>query len=143
MEEKKSMWPSALKWGLISGSVVVIFNLILYLIDQTYNNSLNWIAFLILAIILFIAIKSYRDNELGGYMSIGNALGLGTVIALISGLVTALYFLIYVNVLDPGFMDESLRIAREKILERGVEGEALEQQMSIIKDLCPPVSWFS
>ncbi len=138
METKTSMWPLALKWGLITGFAVVIFNLILYLIGESYNNTLNWVAYLILAISLFIAIKSYRDHELNGYLRVSNALGLGTVIALISGIVAAIYFLIYANVLDPGYMDEALRVARENAIERGVEGDTLEQQMKMVEKFMTP-----
>ncbi len=136
--DKKSVWPVSLKYGLISGLVVVIYSLLLYLIGMDQNRGLGLISYLIMLVIIFLAVKAHRDQDLNGYITVGRSLGVGTALALISGIVMAIYLLLYFNVINPDFINESLRQTREALIDRGMEGEQLEQQLEWTRKFMSP-----
>ena len=111
-----------LKWGLITGMVYVIFSLVSNMLGlQQGSGGSAGIGILIYLVqwgctffTLYLGIKEIRDNELNGYIDIGQAFRKGMGIALIGGLISAVFTVIYMNFIDPEMGDRILQGAEDQ-----------------------------
>ena len=105
---------TTLKWGLITGMVYVIFSLINNMLGlQQSGNTMAGLGLgaLILGatfITIFLGIKEARDQDLGGHLTFGQGFLIGFKIALIAGLISAIFTLIYMKLIDPDFSDKMM-----------------------------------
>lgn len=130
MEKKVSVWQATLNSGLILGLALVIYTLLLYFLDQTFNEKLGYVSILIIIIGLILGIKSFRDDARGGVMSYGQGIGAGTVIGLYAGIIGAIFTYLLYTVIDPDLLGKLLTFTEEKILESGrVPEEMIDQIM--------------
>ncbi len=98
------------KHGLYASLVVVGIPLLMWtLTDGEPNYDLGEIigyATMVLCMtFVFLGIREYRNHELNGSISFGQALKVGVLIALIPSVAFGVYDLIYVIWLDPDFYD--------------------------------------
>ncbi len=90
MENKKFI-PHAVKWGIILGASRVLLDIVLKITDANallFSMS-SIIGFVIEIVLIFIAIKIYRDSENNGQLVITEAIKIGVIMMLLTG---ALYF---------------------------------------------------
>ena len=139
MEKKISVWQATLNSGLILGLALVIYTLLLYFLDQTFNKSLGYVSILIIIIGLVLGIKSFRNDARGGIMSYGEGVGAGTVIGLYAGIIGAIFTFLLYEVIDPDLMGKLLTFTEENLVESGkVPEEMIEQTMEIQKKFMAP-----
>ncbi|MEY8020998.1 DUF4199 domain-containing protein [Muriicola sp. SD30] len=120
----------SLNYGLILGGISVVFGLMLYFIDAHANqDSTSQIVGVVLAVaITFWAIFNFRKAN-GGLLSLGQAIKLGVLIALISGVIYIFYLIFLSNVLDTEFTTKIAENSRAAAQEAGVMTDAqIEQQ---------------
>ena len=93
-----------LKNGLLLGLASVAFNVVLYVTDLLYTDStlmgiLTWlVATAISVVFIIMAIEQYKKaNE--GFLSIGEAIKVGVVVAVIAGVIGAIYQVIYLSLI--------------------------------------------
>lgn len=132
--------PTALRYGLIAGVVSVIVSLLMYLLDLHTNQGLaTVVSIAMLVTFIYLAQKSHRDNDLGGYMKFGRAIGVGMLTVLFMAIVGAVYNFIFFEFIDSSILEESLREAENKMLERGMSDDDIDQAMNITKIFVNPV----
>jgi hypothetical protein len=133
MENKVSIWKNSVNYGLLAGLLTVAFSLILWLLDLMENKGLGMIGYLVLAFVLFIGSKNWRDNLNGGWMSYGEAFKSGFFIVLISAIIGVLYNYVFFNFIDPEFIANQMLQAEERMLEAkpDISDEDLAKAMEI------------
>ena len=107
----------ALNYGVLLGAVSVIFGLMLFSMDMHYDQgwAIRGVSLaLSLAAILFGISQFKKANE--GFLTLSEALKLGTGIALIAGIIGLIYFFVLSNVIEPDFMDKMYEIGKEKAM---------------------------
>jgi hypothetical protein len=115
--------------GLFVGLASIISDLIL-----PANSGFLQTAVLVFGI-YFIQKRYKNQNE--GLMSYGKGLGLGVMVALISGVVLGIYT--YVNlILEPGLADELLNEIAYSLEESGVGGDMFDKVMGFYEKLFTP-----
>ncbi len=103
----------SVKWGLITGMVYVIFSLISNMlgIQQGGGGSpvlgilMNILIMVITFFTIYLGIKESRDQESGGYLTMGQAFKKGMAIALIAGVLAGIFSFIYMKFIDPEMID--------------------------------------
>ncbi len=140
--------PTAIRYGLIAGLVLIILS-VLYnmtdMIDYTGQKSnvvpniLNW-GTIIAALVL--AIKHHRDNELGGFITFGRCVGLGSLTSLVIGIISGIFGVLYFTVIDPGLKGEILSQLQEQFAEKGMDDNAIEMAMSWTETMFSPIGLF-
>jgi hypothetical protein len=100
MVEKVSVWKANLNSGLIMGLIGVVYSLVIYFLDLTFNSIQGFVLLAILIFLLFYLIKSYRDNYLHGYITYGQSLGAGVVIFLYYSIIMAIFTYILYKFID-------------------------------------------
>jgi hypothetical protein len=101
---KKIVLICGLTAGLIAGGWAVLFISFCYRNMNLENGMIyGYTAMLLGFSLIFVGIKNYRDNHLGGYISFGKAFTLGLLIAFIASTVYVLMWLIDYHFFIPDF----------------------------------------
>jgi hypothetical protein len=122
------MWRNILKYGLIAGLVVAIpMNLMMVTMHDhaplAWGMVFGYVTMLVALSAVFIAIKRYRDTELGGVIGFWPALALGLGISVIAGII---YSLAWELSLALTHMDFATAYASTLIAEKKAAGASAE-----------------
>ena len=137
-----SIKSTAITYGIILGSISVVFQLMLFFLDMHYkNDSKAGIVSLIIMIgVLLYSFISYKKIN-GGYLSLSEALKIGLGVSLVSVLITIIYTQILVNFLDPKTMQKSLDLTMDTMRSENPEipQKALDTARSIQEKMSGPL----
>jgi hypothetical protein len=139
MENKNtSVLYNGLIWGLILGFAGIIYSVILYMLDQNLNQNLSYAGILISLVLLILGIRSFRDNIRGGILPFGPAFSFGLIAFIVSGIIGSIYGYVLWTVIDPDILVKMQDLQMEKMLEKGLPEEAVEQAMSMTAKFMKP-----
>jgi len=138
MEEKANVWKANLTSGLIMALAAIAFSLILYFLDMTFNKSIGYLNIPIQLGLLYILLKSYRDNFLHGQISYGQSVGAGVVIFLYCAIIFAVYTYVLWAVIDPGLAKKSLALAEDAMVKKGTPQAAIDSAMAFTAKIMKP-----
>ena len=105
-----------LRNGILLGLASVAFTVLLYITDFLYTDStlLAVITWLINVVFIVMAVEQYKKaNE--GFLSIGEAIKVGVLVAVIAGVIGAIYQVIYATIIDPDYYDKVVEVAMKKM----------------------------
>lgn len=137
MEETKPQTGNfAWKYGALGGAAVVVFSLMLYSMDMIYqqNVAVSVIPFVLIAIAVVLAIVQYKNGSLG-FLSLSEALKIGTGVGLIAGIIGVLYILLLSNVIEPNYLDNMFAAQRETVMAENpkITPEQMDQGIEMQK----------
>lgn len=139
-DQKVNPMKSAMTYGLILALALIVFHLVQYLMDvykpPMWVNILNYAV--IVGGIVYGTIR-FRDDELGGYISYGRALGFGVLITLFASVVYGFYLYLLTAVIDPSYMEGLHRVIEETYLELGMDEDQVETMMTAVKKFQTPL----
>jgi hypothetical protein len=138
MEEKANVWKANLTSGLIMALAAIAFSLVLYFLDLTFNKSIGYLNVPIQLGLLYILLKSYRDNFMHGQITYGESVGAGVVIFLYCSIIFAVYTFILWAVIDPGLAKKSLALAEEAMVKKGTPQAAIDAAMTFTAKIMKP-----
>lgn len=113
-------------WGAITGIVLIIYSLILYVANQTFNQALGYLSYLLLLAGILLGSFAYRNKVLGGTISYGNAFLTGLLITLFAGILASFFSFILIRYIDPGMVEQAIVRTEEKLLEKGLTEDQIE-----------------
>jgi len=106
----------ALRWGVISGALGIVFSLMLFFQGMHYEQSTatTVIGISILFAVIAFGINSFKKDS-GGFLKLNQALKLGTGIAVVSGIIGLIYYFLLTNdILEAGYMEKAMELAKDK-----------------------------
>lgn len=122
----------ALNYGAITGLVIMSLILITYVFEMYEASWINYLSYALLIAGIYISTKKYRDEAQGGYISYGQALGFGVLIALFAGIILAFINYIYLGYIDDSFLQNSIQKAEERFYEAGtMSDEEIENAIAM------------
>lgn len=131
-----------LNYGLLLGFTSVLINVVLYAAGKTYDQhwSVGVVSIIITVAVIIMGIKKIKDLN-GGFLSLSEALKTGLGIALIAGLISVAYTLIFTNFIEPEFFARMMEVQQQKMLEAypNFTDEQLEASMEMAKKMSGPV----
>jgi hypothetical protein len=92
------------------------------------GEALGYATMVVAMSMIFIGIKRYRDRELNGYISFGQAFGMGTYIAVIGSFIYGLFEGIFYEMSD--FKEIYMEFYVDKIKNSGQSQELVQQQLN-------------
>ncbi|MDD3567743.1 MAG: DUF4199 domain-containing protein [Bacteroidales bacterium] len=141
MEEKKvNIMKSAMTYGLMLALALIAIHLVQYLMDVYKPPA--WVNLLTYAVIvggIVYGTIRFRDDELGGYISYGKALGFGVLLSLFASIVYGFYNYLLTAVIDPSYMEGVYRMLEETYLELGMDYDQVETMMETVKRFQTPL----
>lgn len=129
----------AARTGAIVALALVVYNLVIYLagLNRAFmeNTSLsllnNLITFGAYFWLLYSALQTHRREDLGGYLSAGRGAAYGAIVGVVSGAITAVWMLVFINYIAPGLLDEIKTVVAQQMSDRGLDEEQVEKQMEM------------
>ena len=127
----------AITYGILSGTITIA-TLILALVVSDGGSFLSselfgYLTMLVALSMIFIGIKRYRDQELGGVIRFLPAFAMGLAIAVIAGLVYTLVWELYSISTDYAFIDSYVNGAIEAKRAAGLTGDRLAQEIAALE----------
>ena len=118
MEEsaKAPFWKPALIYGAIVGFVGILLGLVLYFLNLSTENWVQWITLVVTLAVMVYCLVAYRNEYLGGYASFGQMFLMALVIGIISSILGAIYTYILYAVIDPDLSEKVRLIAEDRVL---------------------------
>jgi len=141
MEDSKPVTVRSIgiKYGLISSLIMIVFFLALVLTGQdAFDNVWGWVRFAISVVILVFAHKNFKDDT-NGFMSYGQGVGIGMLIAIVGVLIGGIFSFIYMNVIDTTVMDAFYQKQLEQMQEKGMPDSQIEMAVGWTKKLFWPI----
>lgn len=142
MEEKSTFWKTAMVYGLYLALVLTLFSVITYVAGLILNPKIGYVSIALVIIGVVIAQINYRNRELNGAITYGQALGFGVAIMLFAGIVTALYTLVLYTFIDPGLIDQMKAAQEDALLLKGLTPDQIDAAMAMASKMMSPV-WMS
>jgi len=128
--------PTITRYGVIGGLIFVVYGLLGNIIGFARPSAgmmslaLNGLISLGLYIgLMVIAIRHYRDNENGGVVTFGRAFLVGLGIALIVAVFNTLFSYIYMNFIEPDYLETTVREIESRYESLGMSEEQIETMM--------------
>jgi Na+/H+-dicarboxylate symporter len=131
---------SIVKYSLIMTGIAVIITLIGFAAGMETNPSWKYVQWLVLPIdfaVLFFAVKDIRDNEMGGSISFGQALVACLKIGALAGVFSAIFMVLYMNLINPSFIDNIVTQAREEWEKAGMTDSQIESAETTTRNVTP------
>jgi hypothetical protein len=127
MENQLSSKSFMVNNGVILGGASVLFALVMYatgnLLEPHWSSSLmNAVIFI--GVILY-GIKQFKTAN-GGFLSWGQGVKIGVGIAVIGGLIMVIYNYIFMNFIEPDFMNQMAEVQNQVFLDQGLTEEQIE-----------------
>ena len=73
-----------------------------------------------------MALRHHKENELGGYLTMGRSIGLGVLVSLVMAVIGIIWLFVFFNFVEPDALD----VIRENEIEKAIEsGRATREQM--------------
>ena len=102
-----------LNFGSIAGICSFVIFLLLYIAGYNPLGNLSWVAAWIPVVFIILGIKKHRNSNLEGFISYGQALGMGCLITLVFASFFGILVYIFGVLIDPGIVEMS----KQEVLE--------------------------
>ena len=140
-DQQKPTNKIALNYGIYLGLASILVGVIRYAIGMQYEQDMAFgiLSFALMIVIVVLGIKKYKEVN-GGFMSLGQGIKTGIGITLIGAVIGILYFIIFMNYIEPDFMATKMEMARETMLENPkFTEEMVDQQIEMQKKFSTPL----
>ena len=138
-----------LTYGLISGLIVsllmvITFSLIPSNSDFSHSYLVGYAGMLIALSMIFFAIKSHRDNNLGGSISWGRGFMIGLYVSIIAGVLYVISWKIFSSIYMPDFWDQYGKHTLDAMTKKGASAAEIAEttkQIEYYKHMPAVVEW--
>lgn len=139
METKANPWKANFTNGMILGLAGVVFTLILWFLDLTFNRGFSLLFLVISVFLLYYFIKAYRDNYLHGMLTYGQSVGAGMIIWFYSAIIGTIFTYLLFTIIDPELPAKALAIGEEKMRASGkMTEELIDSSLKMQKKFMTP-----
>jgi len=127
------MHTTAIRYGLIAAAIMSLVVFFMYFLFNPYTlmdmgEILGYGTMVIAMSMIFIGIKKYRDTQLNGYITFGQAFGMGLYVAFIGSFLYGIFEGIFYATSE--FRDVYLEFYTDKIRNSGQSPELIQQQLN-------------
>jgi hypothetical protein len=138
MEQNVNVWKANLTNGLILGLIGIVYSLVIYFLDLSFNKVQGYVFIVIQLVMLFLLLKSYRDNFKHGMITYGEALGAGVIMFLYYSIIMAIFTYILFTVIDPDMTKKMLSYSEEMMLKKGMAQAQIDAGMALQNKIMKP-----
>jgi len=119
MEQKPaSIWKSSIMSGIYLGIALILVSVVFYVTGNSFSKAAQYVGYPVMIIGIILAQLSYRKS-LGGFMSYGQALGIGVLTMVFASLLSGIYTFLLYEVIDPDLQEQMRIFTEEQIVKQG------------------------
>ncbi len=131
------MHSTAIRHGVLAALILIIVFSILYFafspkVLMDLGEVFGYTTMVIAMLMVYFGIKRYRDKELNGQISFGQAFGMGVYISVIGSFVYGIYEAIFYAATD--FKEVYLEFYTNKITNSGQSQEVIQKQLQDMQE---------
>lgn len=133
------MKPYVVKYGFLSGGISVVLMFLTFVVFRgpwLFENGVfvGYAGMVLSFAVIFVGVRSYREQVGEGRISFGKAFQVGLLITLISSACYALAWLCINHFLYPNFWDDYLQHSMERLRQSGATEAALQENMKTMEE---------
>ncbi len=125
------------KWASLVALIMILLIYIFHFANVDQKSYLNYLSYLPFLGGLVMAVKSHRDEELGGYISFGRAFSTGFRYSSLLSIFMGLFMLIYFKWLNPEVLEQGLNEAENQMLDQGKSSHEIDTAMGLARSWGP------
>lgn len=143
MEEQRKPGISriATKYGLILGVLSFVVFLASALLGMSQSRVLTLVGLVLLVVLMVLAHREFRKTH-DGMMTYGQGVGSGTLLSVVSSIVSGVLAYVYVKFINTGYFAALLEAQRAALEQRGITGARAEQAMAMTSAIMTPGAYF-
>lgn len=138
MNHNISVWKANLNNGLVMGLITIAYTLVIYFLNLIFNEYLGYIFYIIQIVVLFILVKSYRENSKQGFITYGQAVTSGIIISIYSAVIYAVLIYILYAFIDTDLVNKQFAFIEETLIKRGLPQSFIDSGLEIQKKFLQP-----
>ncbi len=132
-----------MNFGALSALCSIAVFLLCYFVGMSIESKVpQLLGYVILIIFIIFGIKSYRDNDLGGYISYGKSLGTGVLISICGGLISGIFSIVFFKYIAPDMIQKIIESAQQKMADKGMSEEQVQMAISYTEKFMSPMWLF-
>lgn len=148
IQKPASPWNVSIKWGVIHFAASTGLYYLIHMntdyssvesLEATLGSSLNFIGYIFFIAALVMAQLEHRNKELHGYMSYARGMGVGAILFLVSGILSALMVYVEMGILHPEALDTIRQIRMNELMKQEMTEEQLEMSYQMMQKYVNPV----
>lgn len=127
-------------YGLRLGAASVLISAVQYAMGQHLNpNSIfGTLSFALIVVAIVLGIKKQKAQN-QGMISFGESVKIGVGISLVSAVIVIVYNQLFMNYIEPDFMEQILQMQEEEMFQNGLKEEDIEMAMEIGRKMKGPI----
>ena len=130
-----------LTYGLYLGLVSVIISVANYSFGNVYkpHMAVNIISYVLIIAFIVLGLRAYKIGN-KGFLRLGEAIKIGVGIALVSGIIAAIYFFMFSSYVEPDFTEKMGEFQEQLMYEKfpEMDEEIIEKQIEMSKKFMSP-----
>ena len=139
MEEEISAKKTGIRTGLNTAIFILVYAIIMQVIFKTPDETFGFTTYLFIALGIFNAHRKYKvHNE--GVLGFKQGVRMAMLVALIAGLISSIYFYIYIKFIDRSLIKQALEYSRKTWENDGLSTEKLNDMSQMTESLLTPAS---
>jgi len=143
MENQRTQNKVAMSYGLMFGlSGVAVFLLFYFTGADMQSRWPNYLTYILLILFITMGIKSFRDEDLGGEIGFGKAVGTGTLISIFGGIIVGAFTALFFVYIAPEMTERIIEAAQQNMVENGMSEEQIEMAGNMTRKFMTPMWLF-
>lgn len=126
--------------GLMQGIASILLAVIVYAMGQSYDQPIwaSLLGFVLMVAFISMGLKKFKSSN-DGFLKLGEAIKIGLGISLVGALIYVIYFILFVNVIEPDFYTNMLAVQEQKWLDQGLTSEQIEGAKAMTEKMSNPM----
>jgi hypothetical protein len=120
----------ATKWAVIYLVVSIVITYAFQLLNIDQNSSVKYVGYLPFIAFCFLAQKEYKD-QLGGFITFGQAFNPGFRYSLFGGLLLAVFIYIYLAILSPEMLTKAMEQQQTAMADKGMSQDQIDKALEM------------
>jgi len=129
---KKSSTNIAVKWAVIYLITSIVITYIFQFLNIDQTSPAKYISYIPFIAFLLLAQKEFKD-QLGGFITFGEGFMSGFLYSVFAGLMLAVFVYIYLGILSPQILEQSIAAQHDKFVEQGLSADQIDKAMEMGK----------
>ncbi len=139
MEQKVSVWKSAMTYGLYFAIASILVSVVFYVTGNPFSKGAQFASYGVMIVGVVLIQLAYR-KALGGSMTYGQGLVIALLSFLFASIIMAIYTILLYEVIDPGLKEQLRLFTEQKMVEQGkLSQEQIDAALTMTQKFQTPV----
>jgi hypothetical protein len=135
--KRTSLAAASFTYGLLTAIGLILITLLTYLFNLTEITWLSYLTYVILLAGIILGTIKFRDDDSGGFITYGRALGFGTIVSLFSALISGIFLYVFYTFIAPDAFEQLRILAEQNIIK--ANPEITDQQLDLAMRMTTPL----